>query len=335
MSDPKVPTLPPYGPMPLEFLDHPTRLVQPAQWNGAMDYAAWIDTVSALFAEKCWPIFDVASGSWKGAAAANMIDLTLADLELLPELQAQFTAKARNLPLTHGDLFGIEDADDATFVSDELKIVIDRSIDRSLRLYLKPTGVDPEILAAAHIARMGKAVGWLPLHLKQQLQRPRAHQAAFMLGRPFTYHIAGSAASPAMVSGHSYQGLYSGITSFYHAKQRGLGAPVLKALAQYAVDVGDRRVFAGVHYPSDNVASWISGLLAAPFIFSDSKGTSWAWGAITGGSSVYAAIRDGLAAGKYAAFRSSWDWLHDIAAKDHATIIKELSRLVPTSAPKR
>jgi hypothetical protein len=41
------------------------------------------------------------------------------------------------------------------------------------------------------------------------------------------------------------------------------------SLAQYMVDIGDRRVFAGVHYPSDNIASWIMALSLMPEVYAD------------------------------------------------------------------
>jgi hypothetical protein len=36
---------------------------------------------------------------------------------------------------------------------------------------------------------------------------------------------------------------------------------------QFVIDVGDRRVFAGVHYPSDNLASWYVAMRLIPRVF--------------------------------------------------------------------
>lgn len=41
------------------------------------------------------------------------------------------------------------------------------------------------------------------------------------------------------------------------------------AIQQYMVDWGDRRVFAGVHYMTDNIASWWLAMTFVPFLFHD------------------------------------------------------------------
>ena len=43
------------------------------------------------------------------------------------------------------------------------------------------------------------------------------------------------------------------------------------ALQALAVDMGDRRVFAGVHYPSDNLLSWFVALSVIPCVARDEK----------------------------------------------------------------
>jgi len=65
-----------------------------------------------------------------------------------------------------------------------------------------------------------------------------------------------------MSSGHCFEGclIAAGIYELWLSDGLTTTRDQLGALEQYGVDIGDRRVFAGVHYPSDNLASWIIGL---------------------------------------------------------------------------
>jgi hypothetical protein len=62
-----------------------------------------------------------------------------------------------------------------------------------------------------------------------------------------------------LISGHALQGLTYLISAVLdaHPPLSGHNLATAKALA---VDIGDRRVFAGVHFPSDNLASWLVAL---------------------------------------------------------------------------
>jgi hypothetical protein len=40
-------------------------------------------------------------------------------------------------------------------------------------------------------------------------------------------------------------------------------------MQQYTADIGDRRVFAGVHYPSDNISSWFCALRMCDNMYSE------------------------------------------------------------------
>ena len=68
----------------------------------------------------------------------------------------------------------------------------------------------------------------------------------------------------------------------------------LKDYGQYAVDFGDRRVFAGVHYPSDNLASWVAVLRLIPWVFSQNGGflVDFIRTAIIEQSAVYRLMQD-------------------------------------------
>jgi hypothetical protein len=65
-----------------------------------------------------------------------------------------------------------------------------------------------------------------------------------------------------MISGHCLEGCLAGTWAawFLQFEADGLGhldwARVRPALQQWVVDIGDRRVMAQIHYPSDNIGSW-------------------------------------------------------------------------------
>jgi len=71
---------------------------------------------------------------------------------------------------------------------------------------------------------------------------------------------------PSLISGHSIQGILLSrmVLEFWlqnnEIEKFDKNDIQIKSLAQYAVNFGDRRVFAGVHYPSDNNASWFVAL---------------------------------------------------------------------------
>ena len=98
----------------------------------------------------------------------------------------------------------------------------------------------------------------LAVALKSRMQRPRAYQMSAILGvLDFSHHDAESAATPSMISGHCLQGLVAATGAFVdHMNRLGEVPDAAAHLQQWGVDHGDRRVFAGVHYPSDNISSW-------------------------------------------------------------------------------
>jgi hypothetical protein len=112
---------------------------------------------------------------------------------------------------------------------------------------------------------LGKAIDAhasdLDLRLKHTFQRPRPFQLA--LTSPPEVWIATSAQSPSFPSGHALQSMLGAVGLL---TQRGFGRldPSRKdsdseadLFVRWVAGVGDRRVIAGLHYPSDNLASWI------------------------------------------------------------------------------
>jgi hypothetical protein len=135
------------------------------------------------------------------------------------------------------------------------------------------------------------------LNLKRRMQRPRPYQTAlqFKTTPPLPYRAASSATSPSMVSGHCIQGsmaLANVVVSF--ESQFGKLDPTLLGLVQrYFIDSGDRRVFAGVHYPTDNLSSWFVALRLCPRVYGTAEAVrarEVLWGGIRA-SEVYLGLQ--------------------------------------------
>jgi hypothetical protein len=311
---------PPYGLMPTNFIDLKDPQKAPSVWRGT-SYEKWLHAVSKLIGNHLWPLY--VDGKWAGAAVNTMERLTKADFDLLLQLRAQLDrAIGPGMLDSHEEYFRLEDEGDAKAPNGN--VLLDRSIDRTLRAYLatmKPNVLHDQ-LANDLIEKMGMHCGLIPLHLKSLIQRPRALQMAVIMNKTkFTYRLAGSAASPAMISGHCYQGMIGGIATYYSATVNNAPQATLDAIAQHMVDVGDRRVFAGVHYPSDNLSSWITLFLAYPFIFPNEAGRLWAWDVIKSRSAVFKAMQD---TGNKSAFAAPLAWLKQLAESPPDSILTQL-----------
>jgi hypothetical protein len=290
-----MPDYPPYGRMIAEWEnDIGSPPTPPTNWRTTVnDWLAWREKMVQLLSIVLWPRFNPATRAWEGPADALKHDLTLADFELFTSLRplhdvdvalpAEFT--------TQRALFVIEDERDQ---KDPLtRDMIDVGPEVTLRKYLAETGPTRVMKAIADkwLGGVAEMAGTADLELKLFMQRPRAYQMGFILGLDFTHQQAKSALTPSMVSGHCLEAMMGGVAAFYRARRLGAPAASMDMLAQHAIDVGDRRVFGGVHYPSDNISSWLTGLLLCPEVCPDVDGHTWIWTAISGGRSrVYDAI---------------------------------------------
>lgn len=100
---------------------------------------------------------------------------------------------------------------------------------------------------------------WLLHSLKNGFQRPRPFQIAYDLSYPeFLVKMSPSAQSAALPSGHCMQGLLNAITADNRIPSTSIWHKHKNELPVWAAGVADRRVYAGLHYPSDNLASWIA-----------------------------------------------------------------------------
>lgn len=278
---------PPYGYMHTGFqwdIDS-DRVPDTFLWQGRpateSEFAAYIHGEARTLADFLWPTYDRPTGRWQGAAEQQAVALTLADLELMAQLRGELFKEAqaagRPLNATHRSLFEQEDM----------------SAQPTLELYLP--NLPAELLAAlkAGITKGFGGLGTTHLRFKELFQRPRPYQVAFLLDRPFEYEFGKSAVTPSLVSGHSLQGLVVRTFGYMAARRALENHPNgVASLQQYCVDIGDRRVFAGVHYPSDNIASWYCGLRLCDYIFGGvgQVAKEFMWEAISKRSTVYGAL---------------------------------------------
>jgi hypothetical protein len=294
-------TLPPYGAIP-EF-DLTTDLPQPPQFRtpdgdpvDPAEWVAWLEALADELATFLWPRYS--GGQWVGAAP-DPEALTRADLALLrrmwPILQQPISAAST---VTHRTMFLVEDPEPPS-VSGFLHYAP-----------AAPAGLlehfRDDLLAGG--AQMARPVS---RNLKRRMQRPRPYQCALMLRMldGFDYLAASSATSPALVSGHCIQGaaaLMNVVVRFEDRSRAPMPAPLLAAVQQYFIDGGDRRVFAGVHFLTDNLSSWFCALRLARHVFrgetEQRRAREVLWQGIQG-SAVFQALEDAAATDAGEAFR--------------------------------
>ncbi len=321
--------LPPYGfinrewmedvretPMPPDFVLGNTKPTQKR-------YEAWVAALADEIADNLWPVFDRKVRKWRGKATRSAIKLTEADLELLD------TLKLNRLRLIAARPPGPTKDDSHEYFFKEEDNSVPDVIDRTLGFrkfgasYGKYDGALPVGLSNKVRADFqGKGMetsGELDLQLKQHLQRPRAYQVAFLLGRQdYAYEWARTAVSPSLVSGHCLDASISGCHAYLKCQRELEGIDGAERYwAQFTVDMGDRRVFAGVHYPSDNISSWFVALRLAWHVFrppSRAKSArDFLWQAIKQ-SAVYRAIDSAAQAGD-SPYADPLKWLAAEAAR--------------------
>lgn len=316
--------LPPYGFINSEWMVGLGTAVPPGfELHGSpatvSQFRAWVADLASEIAENLWPMFDRPSGTWRGGAAETAIALTEADLELLEPLRLHLTSpiEARGVGAMHREFFDEEDG----FVIDVAATPPSfRPVGSSYAKYddLLPPGIVLKIRTAFRGDGI-KASGELDLQLKQYLQRPRAFQVAALFGRnAYTYQWAKSAVSPSLVSGHALQASIAGCYAYLACKtDLSNTQDSVRYWSQFTVDMGDRRVFAGVHYPSDNLASWFTALRLAPHIFASqaSDARNFLWQAISQRSAVYAAMKEASESEPFSPYVKPLQWLSDEASR--------------------
>lgn len=286
-------TFPPYGEFARIYRESvdPTTLA-PSAWRPALSkperertWLDWRDETVGLINATLWPQWDTSASAWMNPNPAAMEALTLSDFSMFDEthksgvLDAQPASPlaAASIP-THRQYFVDEDTAklgdryyfyDTTLPSSQLD-----KVSTDLRAALK------------------EKAGSVSIQVKHLLQRPRAYQVAKVLGREHRLELAATSMTSSMSSGHCFQGCFVAVGIYEAWLQRGFTPTPqqLLALGQFGVDIGDRRVFAGVHYPSDNLASWIMDLRLVGEVTTDKRVSAFLASAITERSFVYRLI---------------------------------------------
>jgi hypothetical protein len=249
--------------------------------NIEQQWALWRDSLVRDLDAMLWPTYEPAQGTWSRPPDPALMD---ADFELMESLKRQLDEPIRGraaVETKHRVYFDEEDDDYLLFGHK-----YDR-YDPGLPQYLRD-GLT-QILWNGYDRKLGS----LHLQLKQVFQRPRAYQVALIQNRSFEHLRSRLAATPSLVSGHCLQGCLAGVSAYVL-----FGAAIdfasVEVLRQFTVDIGDRRVFAGVHYPSDNLSSWYTALKLLPHVVENSvlsSARAFLWEAISAQSIVYHAIR--------------------------------------------
>ena len=210
-----------------------------ADWRHALECNA--DEIG----KNIWPWWDQENCCWSdvGISMYDASSLALADVVICRELAGLLTTPpVSGGHSTHLDCFRGED--------------IDGLAAPSVYEYLKSTGVSADF--SAHAQEAGKRLESLTFAFKRRFRRPRPYNAALVLGlSKFPWEYAKSSLHASLISGHGAQGMLGVAAAWLLETAEARETSRARAM-QLAVDFGDRRVMAGVHYPSDNFASWVT-----------------------------------------------------------------------------
>ncbi|MDQ0513535.1 hypothetical protein [Ancylobacter amanitiformis] len=271
----------------------------------------WLNDV----ADNIWPAWQ--RGNWVGAAAATKEAAAKAELELAVRLyhgqgQSQdvltetpdVPATADGRKPTHEWHYKIEDA-----------LVLD-----PIYLYVKPPVTSFDFRASRTIGsnylvydptfetQRFERLFWGRMSdiqpstwdIKLHFERPRPWTVATVLDvQNFRWVVAGgdfvthTGVHPSLLSGHCIQGILGGCSVLDALLDDGgaIDPATFRAIQKYMVDWGDRRVFAGVHYMTDNIASWTLARRLIPHLFNNAAQVkTFAVQAITEHSRVFADI---------------------------------------------
>ena len=274
--------LPPWGKLDEGLIEPGSENKSPAHWQDLMDYTTWRAGVIDVIDRLLWPQFD-RRATWESPEVRRLNDV---DFVLLHLLHANFRAEisvAHETTVRHAEFFKEEDRDGVAFGAGYERY--DPKVPYEAR-----DGIRDVVLEA-----LRDKAGGVSGQLKSVFQRPRAYQLALLQNRKFGHLSAHTANTPALISGHCFQGAITGCNLYLHVRKYHASPLQLEVLKQFTVDIGDRRVFAGVHYPSDNLSSWFTALALVPHVFpSDvvSDVRRFLWSAISNKSVVYKAMRD-------------------------------------------
>ncbi|BDC48853.1 hypothetical protein F183_A11690 [Bryobacterales bacterium F-183] len=270
-ADPPI-IFPPYGGMDHTF-GTPSQLPEPKPtFQPASAWPVWMDKIVKVLNECLWPSWDHANRTWAASATngPHMAAITRADFEIFAAMGVERGLDERpkspnagaDLP-THRVLFQIEDSGSGHPLFKQIGSYYGR-YDTTLKKEVADLMPSSLIKNADRIFPANARIKFL-------LQRPRPYQMSLLMPGipPFPYLRATTALSPSACSGHTLYGLIgvAGVVDDWIDECVKLTQSNHECLQQFAVDIGDRRVMAGVHYPGDNLSSWIIALAMSDYLF--------------------------------------------------------------------
>ncbi len=299
--------LPPYGVVDNSI--KPRRNAEPMEhFNGSRaDFDKLFNSLLGDISTAIWPVYNIKKACWEGDAANFMLDATRTEIQMMMR-SFQANPILNKLPDYVGDIplhyqkdhmwhFRIEDnlrhrggtlpvpytspderPSDQDAPWQNAHSLVDEIASHKGLIGMNYLCYDPDSNPLMVSESFFKALASKTRGLydfKERLQRPRPYQAALIVGEPdFDHEVARygihKGAHPSCVSGHCYQGILIACAALEDWIEQGTTTDLRESrLAQFAVDFGDRRVFAGVHYPTDNIASWIVCLGFIPWMFKD------------------------------------------------------------------
>lgn len=267
-------TLPPYGIFPRfhESIAQDSEMMPDWQRDKTdpearqRAFLAWRQDMRTILSDTLWPYFNRASKKWTGKANTHAHSTTGLEIDLMVQhfqgVESQLDIKPSLCSTpefggTHLEQFRVEDAPSQPAGINLRDYVCSLSEEQFLRAR--------NIINQAYQRKL-RSLFWL----KREFVRPRPYQCALIFGHDqFKYEVAYSATHSSFYSGHCLEGiLFSAAVAEVWGKDEELfDSEARTALMRYAVDFGDRRVFAGVHYPSDNIASWYLAINLIPHVF--------------------------------------------------------------------
>ena len=282
-------------------------------WRGdEASFLKWRGDMLATINRVLWPRVDQERRKWVGPAVDVMGPLTEVDLGLIRRIrQPVFPRLLDRVPTSplrtpdcpaHAEFYKREDGQ-----------VEGSKSAKNIQLYNKNfDAAKAEKIAEWMGHGMSKKLGLgLIFWFKSQLARPRPYQTSLHMGIPITHEEARTALHPSMISGHCVQGLAGliGVAERAQLDAVPLTAEDWEALSQFCVDFGDRRVMAGVHYPSDNISSWLLALelcehAVDPVVRLSVK--ERVWHAISDRSLIYKEIQAAVTADSASPYKPSW-----------------------------
>lgn len=269
--------LPPYGLFSVGLRQYAADPTIMSDWRPGIpeedrltSFHDWRNDILRRLSDSIWPSFDRAQKKWIGQASQWSEAATKRELELVAKHFQGANAQINKMPTlskspefghSHLEQFRVEDNPDQPAAINLRDYVSDLS---EAQFHLARSVVDD-----AYESNKLPGLFWF----KNEFTRPRPYQTAHIYSLyNFENYPALSARHSSFYSGHCLEGIIISATIFdlWQSDSASYSNEQIEALSRFAVDFGDRRVFAGVHYPSDNVGSWVIALNLIPNIFKNS-----------------------------------------------------------------